>query len=72
MRSGWYPWFDEEALDGAGTGFGVSQALVHASPAGREKLCFWPLNEARDGQITKGWRRGGDSNPRPRSPRVTA
>ena len=28
------------------------QGIVHASPAGREKLCFWPLNKARDGLET--------------------
>ena len=28
------------------------QGIVHASPAGREKLCLWPLNEARDGLET--------------------
>lgn len=28
------------------------QGIVHASAAGREKLCFWPLNQARDGLET--------------------
>ena len=29
-----------------------AQGIVHASPAGREKFCLWPLNEARDGLQT--------------------
>ena len=28
------------------------QGIVYAAAAGREKLCFWPLNEARDGLET--------------------
>ncbi len=28
------------------------QGIVYASAAGREKLCFWPLNQARDGLET--------------------
>ena len=28
------------------------QGIVHATPAGREKLCFWPLNQARNGLET--------------------
>ena len=28
------------------------QGIVHASPAGREKLCLWPLNQTRDGLET--------------------